>query len=277
VDRLAFPDGLVRRAEPGRGNVDEVRFYDTLLRDVDRDGKRRIPAGCSIFVRGWAFNPLPARPAEGVLGVLDDGTTFAIAYGRSRPDIALTFGVPEVDPCGFQAMYPLAGLGRGRHVLKIVTLDEAHGYYELPGLEPFEIVPSRELFHGVERCAGERMKISIDAFTALRSGAIPIGGALFVERGDVVYLRGWAIDLEARAALHGAYAIVDDDEYVLGVHGLPREDVARTMRLPDAVRCGFTLRFSTRGLRPGPHALRVAALAPDETYGIVDVGTLEVA
>jgi hypothetical protein len=267
----------VRRAAPGRGNVDEVYFYDTLLRDVDRDGKRRIPAGCSIFVRGWAFNPKAARPAHAVLGSFDDGTTFAIAYGRSRPDIALTFGVPEVEPCGFQGMYPLAGLSRGHHVLKIVTLDEANGYHELPGLVPFEIVPSRELFRGVERCGEERMKISIDSFTALRSGAIPIGGALLVKDGDVVYLRGWAIDLERRAALHGAYAIVDDEEYVLGVHGLPREDIARTLRLPDAVRCGFTLRFSTRGLRPGPHALRVAALTPDDTYGIVDVGTLEVA
>jgi hypothetical protein len=276
VDRLSFPDGFVRRAEPGSGNVDEIRFLDTLVRNVDSPGNRRIPAGCNVFVRGWAYNPSPARPARAVLATIDDGMSFDVAYGRSRPDIALSFGVPELEACGFQAIYGLAGLGLGQHVVKIVTLDESDGFFELPHTEAFEIVPSRELFPGVARAPDERMRISIDAFTALRAGSIPSGGMLLVERGDIVYVRGWAFDLENATSLRGIFAIVDDDDYVMGVHGLPREDVARDVRLPDVVRCGFTLRIATRSLKPGLHELRVAALANDDTYGIASVGTFEI-
>lgn len=276
MDRLAFPEGFVRRAEPASGNVDEVHFLDTLVREVDSRGERRVPAGCSVFLRGWAYNPSPARPARAVFAAFDDGTSFDVAYGRSRPDIALTFGVPALESCGFQGVYLLAGLGLGRHNVKIVTLDESDGFHELPRIESFEIVPSRELFPGLDRAENGRMKISIDGFTALRSGAIPSGGTLLVERGDIVYVRGWAFDTEHATSLRGVFAIVDDDEFVMGVHGLPREDVARNVRLPDVVRCGFTLRIATRPLRRGPHALRIAALATDDSYGEAIVGTFEV-
>ena len=275
MNRLTFPDGLVRHAEPGAGNVDELHFFDTLVRDVDGFGQRKIPAGCTLFVRGWAYAPAPPRVAAGVLAVLDESAPIDAAYGRSRPDIALSFGRPELEPCGFQAIYPLAGLRPGPHTMRIVIRDESDGFYELPKVEAFEIVPSRALFRGIAR-TDDRMRIEIDGFTTLRSGAIPSGGTLLVERGDIVYLRGWAIDRENATALRGVFGIVDDDEYVMGVHGLPREDVARTVRLPDVVRCGFSLRISTRGLQPGAHALRVAALAPDETYAVSTVGTLEI-
>ena len=277
MERAGFPNGFLRRGEPVCGHFDEVRFLDTLVRDADGERKRRIPRGCSLFVRGWAYNPSPPRPATAVLAWIDESFAIDVAYGRSRPDIALNFGVPELGTCGFQAMYPLGDLALGAHGVTLATLDGDGGYYVLPQAERFEIVPSRELFPGVARSEEGRMNVSVDGFSAMRSGAIPSGGTLLVERGDIVYVRGWAIDTAGATGPHGVFAIVDDDEYVMGVHGLPREDVARTVRLPGVVRCGFTLRIPTRGLRSGPHRLQIAALAPDETYGLAAVGTIEVA
>ncbi|MBD5655716.1 MAG: hypothetical protein IAI50_11145 [Candidatus Eremiobacteraeota bacterium] len=276
MDQLRFPDGFVRREEPGCGTVDDVRFLNTLVRDADSTGNRRIPAGCNFLVRGWAYNPSPARLASAVLARIDDDLSIAVGYGRARPDIALHFSAPELEPCGFQAFYPLSDLELGPHSIKILTLDEAGGYYELPRAETFEIVPSRQIFPGIARAPQERMNISIDGFTALRSGAIPSGGTLLIERGDIVYLRGWAIDMENATSLGGVFAIVDDDNYVMGVHGLPREDVARSVRLPDVVRCGFSIRVATKSLRRGRHTIRVAALVADDSYGETLAGTIEI-
>ena len=64
---------------------------------------------------------------------------------------------------------------------------------------------------------------------------------------------------------HGVLGVFDDAEYVLGVHGLPRDDAAAALNMPRARRCGFTLRMPTQRMRPGTHTVDVAVVAADGT------------
>jgi hypothetical protein len=122
------------------------------------------------------------------------------------------------------------------------------------------------------------MHVSIDGVATLRNPAAFDATTQTVRAavGDVVYIRGWAIDMDAASGLSGIFGIFDDDEFVLGVHGLPRDDAAGATSLPRARRCGFTLRMPTSRMTLGPHTIDLAIVSADEkTYHTHRVGTLE--
>ncbi len=84
-------------------------------------------------------------------------------------------------------------------------------------------------------------------------------------------IRGWGVDHERASAISGAFACIDGKEYICGVHGLPRYDVAQALGIPEARRCGFTIHVPISGLTRGSHTLEVVALAEDGvSYSVSD-------
>jgi hypothetical protein len=271
--RSIFPS--VKRERAALGAVDDWRFVDTLVRDVDPGKTYRIPKGSSLFVRGWALLPEPPRPAASVVISVGRELRFEASYGKLRPDIAAFYGGSHVGECGFTTVSKLAGVRVGKHDLVIDAVDADGGAHELVR-RSFEVLPSREMLAGKSRATRGRMHVSIDGVATLRDPAAFDGTVVRASVGDVVYIRGWAVDMDAAIGLSGVFGVFDDEEFVLGVHGLPREDAAAAISLPRARRCGFTLRMPTRNMPPGPHTIDLAIVAADgKSYHTHRVGTLE--
>jgi hypothetical protein len=272
---LDFPGKLEKRPKPALGQLDEWRFVDTLIRNVDPTNSARIPKGSNLFMRGWALLPEPPRTARTVVGAVGSRFVFETLYGKPRPDIASYYGGSLLASCGFSTVQKLSALGVGSHELLVAAIDNDGGYAEVARL-PFEIVPSRELIAGKNRLQNGRIHVSIDTVSTLRNPSAFDGKTIRATAGDVVYIRGWAIDLEAREGLSGVMGVFDDDEYVLGVHGLPREDAAASLSIPRARRCGFTIRMPTQNVKLGSHAVDVAIVSTDGTsYVTHRVGKLD--
>lgn len=250
---------------PGIGAVDEWRFIDTLARDVDPDGTGKIPKGSTLYVRGWGLLPEPARLAKAIVVSVGPDFAFDAVYGKLRIDIEHLFETKAVGPCGFVAIQRLAGIDLGPREFVVAALDENAGYFEL-ARQRFEVISSRGLLEGKTPAPGGRMHVAIDDVAAVRGTGSYDGKTLHARVGDVVYVRGWAVDMAEQTGLRGAIGIIDDDEFVVGVHGLPRLDAANAISMPKARRCGFTLRMPTRKMKPGSHTLDVAVLAADGTH-----------
>ena len=272
-----FPRGFMKRAVRAIGSVDELRFVDTLVRNLDPTGSRKIPQGASLYVRGWALVPGPPRLGRAVMVSVGSGPRFEAKYWKPRPDIATHFQDPDVAACGFVGISSLAGLAVGKHEVVISLVDGTDGMYEL-ARERFSVTPSSDLISGKTRLEDGRMVVAIDEVATLRQAGPFDGKKISTVVGDVVFVRGWAVDRTAGVGLGGIIGVLDDDHYTIGVHGLPRVDAAAAVDLPKARRCGFTLRIPTTGMKPGAHTLDLAILSADTSeYLKFSIGIVELA
>jgi len=91
-----------------------------------------VPAGRSLRMDGFGFDPVAKAPAKGVDLVLD-GRLYGSAYGHDRPDVADFQKVPGLVPVGFRTMIPATALTPGPHevVVRVIAADGS-GYYQSP-------------------------------------------------------------------------------------------------------------------------------------------------
>ena len=269
-DRLGFLAGATRAAEGALGRIDHIRFQDAVMHDVDPEGQRRIPAGCSVYLRGWVFAP-PHQPASDVFLLIGADVAAPVLYGEARWDIASAYDDPKLEHVGFRGVYPLAGLPLGSYDIRIAAfVPNTNDYHLFETSERFEIVESHHLFPGTRLAPKDSIEFYLDSITT-KAGRQPRRGSLNVRRGETVAIRGWAIDHEQSSAATGIFALIDGKEYIGGIHGLPRHDVALARDMFGARRCGFTIRVPVRGLAPGSHKLQIVAVAADGvSYAVAD-------
>jgi hypothetical protein len=269
------PAALAPAALPGLGNIDAWHFVDTIVRDPESATMLAVPQGSNLCVRGWALLPDPPRVARAVSVVVSPDFWFEAEYGEPRAEVARGYGDAAAGS-GFTAICKLSDVDAGPKEFVVVAFDEGNVAYEV-ARRSFVVVPSRELLVG-QRAAAGRMHVCIDDVATLHDPAAFDGRSLRATAGDAIYVRGWAVDLEARRALGSVVGIFDGTECVLGVYGLPRDDVVAATAMPGARKCGFTLRLPTKGLLPGTHSLDVACIGADGTsYVIHRVAELELA
>ncbi len=269
--RPHFLSDASRAIAPALGNLDEVRFQDALIRNVDPDGLRRIPAGCRVYLRGWVCTP-PGQAASEVFVLVGGDASYPVVYGDRRRDIATHYENFDLEHVGFRGVFPLAGLPLGHYDFRLAAIAvETGDYHVLDTGERFEIVESRHLFPGKSVAPKGRVELKIDAIETY-SGKVPARGSLDVRRGETVLVRGWAIDREQVSAAGGVFALIDGKEYVGGVHGLPRNDVALALDLLEARKCGFTIRIPTDGFARGAHKLDIISLAADGISYAIETG-----
>ncbi len=182
---------------------------------------------------------------------------------------------PSCTAAGFKQVLPLHGFALGIHRLRIMAIDEAHsGYYELNDGRTITIVESRRLFSGKSAVAG-RMQFGIE-----RVGTPPgrhdlDGQMLHASVGDIIVVSGWVIDTDQRSAVGDVFGVVDDDQYVLAVSGMPRSEIAASLGIPAARACGFVLRIQTSAMGAGIHDLSLAAVAREGfDYEVLPLGRI---
>ncbi len=246
------------------GNIEECRFVDVMGRNADLDENRRVPAGTRVVLRGWAAPPEGSNTPVRVAALVGE-QVFELSGGRPRPDVAEVFDDEAFATSGFQGFVSLEGVPLGKHVFRIVLYEENGAISIVESGVHFEIVASRFAFRATNRVGLSEIVVSIDDLTPLCGRGRRHGGALEIEIGETLLVRGWAADLRATALSRGVFGVVDDRDYIMGVHGMPREDVVTVMGdvLPDARKAGFTIRIDTRLLAPGVHRLAIVALGAD--------------
>jgi hypothetical protein len=248
-----------------RGNIDELHFIDPLTRDLDGDDVGRIPAGCSLYVRGWGLLPTTGRPAGSAVGVVDGEVRFSLVAGIGRPDIAQVFGDAELSSCGFHGLYSLVGVPLGPHTIAIELVDPAGERHVVGEPKPFEIVESKTQFPDVPGVGTDRLICALDSITNVDRSADDQPEPATFRRGEVGLIKGWAVDIETRTGASDVYAVVDDEIFLRGLIGRPRHDAAANAGIPEAWRCGFVVRLYTGGLEPGNHRVHVRAISGDRS------------
>lgn len=243
------------------GQIDELYFVDSLMRRIVAGEASEVPAGCNMVVRGWALNPEPPRPADRLCFTIGQQQTFDLAYGLERNDVARAMNDPSCAAAGFRQMEPLDGLSQGTHKLRIMAIDQANsGYYELNDERTIDIVESRRLFSGTSPVAG-RMQFGIERLETT---------------GPVAVVSGWVIDRDLRSGVGDVFGVVDDDQYVMAVSGMPRPEIAASLGMPGARACGFVLRIPTRTLSAGVHDLSLVAVAREGSgYEVFPIGQID--
>ncbi len=183
---------------------------------------------------------------------------------------------PSCAAAGFKQMLSLDQLPPGAHTLRIAAIDGKNsGYYEVDDERAIVIVESRRLFSGTSAVEG-RMQFGVERLETTSGRRDPDGKTLHAQIGDIVVASGWVIDRDLRLAVGDVFGVVDSDEYVMAVSGMPRPEIAASLGMPGARACGFVLRIPTRTLSAGVHDLSLVAVARGGSdYEVIPVGVLD--
>jgi hypothetical protein len=256
-ERFFFPHGFTRRDEPAAGSVDEIQILDALMRPVSNLLPDVAPVGATLSIRGWAVDPSgpDVRVAASIVVGIGDARYFEVPVRVGRPDVAVALGNHELKESGFMGFVSLAGLRPGRYPLSVsIVPAESAEYFDIPCTRAIEIVSSRYLFPNASEDRSGQIVATITSVEPMR--VAPARFARTFTRSDVVVVRGLAYDRGAGTRSAGAYAVVDDHQYVCGVAGLPNPDL-------QTERSAFVVRIPARDLGLGSHRVRVAALGCD--------------
>ena len=239
--------------------IDEVRDESRGEQLGAEGGRIYVPRGSILYFRGWGLDERLDEPLGELFAVVDADRAFAAAYGKPRDDVANVREKASLSKVGFDVRIPTSDLERGLHRLEMVGVGRS-GAELLRSETTLEIVvgePLRSRFALDEQTAAFvddvvriRQERPAESITPLR-----------VQRGDRVFVRGWAIDESAKALAGGVILLLDDETEVQALYGLPRPDVAE--RLGDAAfsRCGFTAEIPTQDLAVGMHDVKCRVIA----------------
>jgi hypothetical protein len=115
-------------------------------------------------------------------------------------------------------------------------------------LDPLEADPEAAPHGGVE-AEGDWLTGCIDAVTV---------------EDERVFMTGWAVDLRERRPVSRVVAMIEGSVQGVAVPSIRRVDVAIALQLPEAEISGFLLAVRLpAGVSPGPHNMRVFAIAGD--------------
>lgn len=216
-----------------------------------------------VAVRGWAIDA-PARSAgTAIFGLIGSSVVKAV-YGFSREDVADIHPDGDYRNCGFALQIPLGGLPPGEHTLRL-RLVGADGATVHDGPAVRVDVVDFPLDTSALTPAGSLARANIDEAVVLDAqGRLRPGGRDFkLERGDQLFVRGWAVDEVNDAPARAVHLVVDDLPSVPAVYGLERPDVAGVLGKPQFAASGFTGLVATSSLADGPHTLALRVIASD--------------
>ncbi|MBV8371296.1 MAG: hypothetical protein JO036_20460 [Candidatus Eremiobacteraeota bacterium] len=224
---------------------------DAISVTTTAEATRNVTSGDALDVRGWI---LPPRAAANI--VVGGRRRYPLTVGDPRPDVVAVLGDPEAQLCGYRAVIPTSDLESGRHDVALVAWDER-------GAE--EVIAKRTIDVRVHRPTGfgNAVAAAVDYYIDEDGMSRTVGGPeITVRRGEVVTIRGWAADDQARVAARGVVAIVGEHA-VPAVYGFDRPDVAATLRCEALRYCGFSASFPGSYVESAGTAFTISLLAGD--------------
>ena len=231
------PISFTVTAAPPFGILEQAR--DNLT------GSTTVSTSDSLLVAGWAVDPSTGTSLKSVTVYIDGAAQGTPTLGIPRPDVVSALGNPAYLNCGYEASYPVAGLGSGAHKVTVVAVD-AGGLSTTFGPLAFTVTTtppaSLPLLGSLEQV--------LDATTA----ETPISQL------DSVYIAGWVADPNSGATLNSLSVKVDGVALsnITLTTGIARTDVAEIYGNA-YLNSGFTGYFPASSLAAGTHSVTVVA------------------
>jgi len=97
-----------------------------------------------------------------------------------------------------------------------------------------------------------------------------------VRQGDVLFVRGWALNPE-RVPADRVFVAIDDGDPVEGVVGLPRPDVVAALGSDGALGAGFAAALPIGSIPLGRHVVRASFAVDDRVFRVPAEAFVEVA
>lgn len=212
------------------------------------------PLGAYVRFTGWAAVPVYdgyALPASVFLSV--GGLVHLRAWlGVARDDVSRDLHDARIATCGFSGTRLVEGIAAGRYPLALLVVPQGGtSYYEMPLPASLDVVPSQTLFPHVPRDG--RIAIAAPTLEAMHARTSSNAPNRF-RVGEILVVRGEAMERDSCAPPSRVFAIVDDERYYEAIAGLANDR---------GERCGFSVRIATRRMSAGRHTLRIAAIASD--------------
>ncbi|MFY9780692.1 MAG: glycosyltransferase family 2 protein [Candidatus Baltobacteraceae bacterium] len=246
------------------GSIDLLDFVDVTRRNAKAGDVPIVPSGSRLIVKGWIAIPDPLEAPHRIYAMFP-GRTIELPC-LSRPDVAEAFECEALDASGFYGEISLDGFEEGAYQLHMAAQNAAGCWYVLRSGAAFDVVPSSLAFAGT-RLEPDAVEISVDRFQSLADVAL-LEEPPALQKGDMLTVRGKAVDRMEDGSAREVFAVVDGTHYVMGLCGLKTRDDERS--------AGFVVEIRTESLSIGSHTLAIAALAADETaFSLFECGTFE--
>jgi hypothetical protein len=213
-----------------------------------------------VSLRGWAADEPAGGVARAVFGIV--GSTVVKAfYGSPRDDVAADRGDAVWRDCGFALDVPLDGVPPGNHLLRIRMVGaDGETVYDGPPVRvdvaAFSLTTAALVPTGTTTSAFIDDVAVFDAAGSLK----PFARDLRLQRGDQLFIRGWAIDEERGTVARAVHLCIDDLPSTTAVYGIERTDVTEIFERPDFLACGFTGLIQTAAMAPGPHEVAIRVI-----------------
>jgi GT2 family glycosyltransferase len=238
--------GLDAAAAPGAAAAAGAAAPANIVGSIEQPGRLTGPvSGPVLPISGWAVSPYGIALIE---TIVDGNLVAAMSCGLPRSDVAATHpGYPDSEDSGFAADLLLAGLSPGKHTV-LLRIHDKLGRFADAAID-FELIGTGEP-------------------TVLLNCDQPAPGHHTNGR-PALEVAGWAL---AAAGIDRIESSVDGETRGTIMPGGARPDVAAAHADRDgAAQSGFSGTVPLDGLPPGDHALRLRAIATDQSEASLDI------
>ena len=207
-----------------------------------------------VIVSGWALDD-DLRPGLSVAVAVDGTIAGEAAYGLPRPDVREHFGAAAAaDMCGFHFRVRAGRLGApGRRAIHAVLRARDGSLRIAAAAVTIDVTKADPLAEALQAVPAPAARF--DEARAVRSDGTVAAAAdpLHVASGEVLVLRGWAVDAERRSDPSRMFVVLDGSLPVEAPSGLARPDIYEMLGYGS--RSGFEVAVPLDGLKPGPHTI----------------------
>jgi hypothetical protein len=231
----------------------------------------------TLFVRGWLVDLAHRAPLRAMDAVVDGRARFPVHLGDVRPELRATF--PQLPPlvaayAGFAGVVPLRSLPAGPHRFDLVAVDAGGHRVTLVRDFPFESVEPGRRRPTVEPPEGPLPRAfgapgdyagSVDQVSPLRNATYWTQGPAWLDQSEMLFVKGWGLDLLHRRNLAPIVAIVDGRTHYAARLGDVRPDVMLGYAdLPASATdgAGWSVAIPVRGFARGAHEVSVTSVDP---------------
>jgi hypothetical protein len=213
-----------------------------------------------VTFRGWAALNEDCSSVTGIFAMIDDGPPFEIVHGIERQDVAVELSDENYAMAGFRGIFTTSHLSYGTHSLRVAIRSADGALLDFAEDVSFTIVESPERQMIATSVSPISTKMAVDE---VRIGPCSEVVPIAATHGDIVHLRGWAIDEPACSLAHAVYAVLGSSVFRAD-YGQARPDVASHYRDDHLINCGFALDIPVNDIPPGRYTIKLRVIGSGE-------------
>jgi hypothetical protein len=211
-----------------------------------------IPQSDTLFVSGWAADPLDGSPLSNVKVYIDGTLAGTPTLGISRPDVASYYSNPSYANSGYSFSESAGSLSIGSHSVTVIAIN-SHGVSTTFGPLTINVTAA-------QRAPVGSLEEAVDATTSSTT----------VSQSDSLFVSGWAADYQDNGPAKSVQILIDGNAAGLATLGISRPDVATYYNNPAWANTGWNFSYAASTLSVGSHSVTATAtdsLGLSTTFG----------